>query len=233
MQVYKNYNIQIKGRVQDIGFRNLVENIAKSLNIRGMVYNDIDGTVKIVCGGAAPSVKNLIKELRDKCANVGAAIDEVNQEEISYKVDLPSVFFKAPTDELSDIGRKLDVGVKSIQGIERNTEALSEGQDKMIQSLDSLTEGQDVLVKGQDKMIQSLDSLTEGQDKIIEGQDSLVKGQDKMIQSLDSLTEGQTSLIEGQNSLVKGQDKMIVGQDSLVKGQNRAVELLEKIAEKL
>lgn len=159
MQAHKNYNIQIKGRVQDTGFRNLVESIAKSLNVRGMVYNDSDGTVKIVCRGAAPLVTSLVKELEDKCVNVGAAIDEVNKEEIPCDVYLPQVFFKAPTDELSDIGRKLDVGIESIRGVERNTGALLGGQDKMIQSLDSLTEGQDKIVNGQNRTVELLEKM--------------------------------------------------------------------------
>lgn len=165
MQTYKNYNIQIKGRVQDIGFRDFVVNIAKSLNIKGMVYNSLDGTVKIVCGGTTSAIKGLIGEIKAKSANVGSSIDDIYQEEIPGGVNFPPFFFKAPTDELSDISRKLDIGVKSIQGVERNTEVLINGQDHMIK-------GQVSLVKGQDHMIK-------GQDHLIKGQDSLVKGQDR------------------------------------------------------
>ncbi len=161
MVAYKNYNIQIKGRVQDIGFRNLVEDIGRSLNLRGMVYNDIDGTVRIVCGGAISSVKSLVKELKDKSANVGATIDEINQEEISGRVDLPPYFFKAPTDELSDIGRKLDLGIQSIQDVERNTGAISAKMDASLDKTDALVKGQDTLVKGQNKMINILERIAE------------------------------------------------------------------------
>src|SRR3989304_5093935 len=103
MSVYRSFNIQIKGRVQDIGFRNLVENIGKSLNLRGMVYNDVDGSVKIVCSGAVSSVK-------------------------------------APSDEFGDFGRKLDVGVVSIQGIERNTGALLEKTGELLENSGELLE---------------------------------------------------------------------------------------------
>jgi len=168
MQGYKNYNIQIKGRVQDIGFRNLVENIAKSLNLRGMVYNDADGTVRIVCQGAVSSVKSLIEEIRSKSSNVGASISEVSQEEIPGATPFPPVFFKAPTDELSDISRKLEIGIESLQGIERNTGLLTENTNtlialtnKMVAGQDSLVKGQESLVKGQEKMIALLEKIAE------------------------------------------------------------------------
>lgn len=107
----------------------------------------------------------MIGEIKAKSANVGSSIDDIYQEEIPGGVDFPPFFFKAPADELSDISRKLDIGVKSIQGVERNTEVLINGQDHMIK-------GQVSLVKGQDHMIK-------GQDHLIKGQDSLVKGQDR------------------------------------------------------
>jgi len=179
MEAYRNYNIRIKGRVQDMGFRNLVENIARSLNLKGMVYNDIDGTVRIVCGGAASSVKSLVKELKDKCTNVGAAVEEVNQEEITGKIDFPPVFFKAPTDEFSDIGRKLDTGVEHLK-------TLVDGQDKILKTLE---EGQTKVSEGQDKLIEGQDSLLERQDKLLEGQDRLVEGQNKMISFLQKIAE--------------------------------------------
>ncbi|MFQ5815964.1 MAG: acylphosphatase [Candidatus Hydrothermarchaeaceae archaeon] len=161
MVAYKNYNIRIKGRVQDVGFRTLVENIAKSLNLRGMVYNDIDGTVKIVCRGSASSVKDMIRELKDKSANVGAIIKEISQEEIHASVDIPQYFFKAPTDELSDIGRKLDLGVRSIQNVEKNTDVLVDRTNALVEKTDSLVVGQEKLVNGQGKMIDILERIAE------------------------------------------------------------------------
>lgn len=140
---YKNYNIRIKGRIHDTGFRTMVETIGRSLNLRGMVYNDIDGTVKIVCGGAIPSVKSLIKELKDKSANVEATINEINQKEISGRVELPPYFFNAPTDELGDIERKLDLSIQSNQDIERNTDAISTKIERFTGSLRGLQKSKD------------------------------------------------------------------------------------------
>jgi len=155
--INKSYNIIIKGRVQDIGFRNLVENIARSLNLRGMVYNDVDGTVKIICQGAVSAVKSLIDEIHAKSINVGASVEELTQEEIPGRILLPPIFFKAPTDELSDVSRKLDKGLDSLQNIEENTKPtrnIEENTKALIQS-------NAALVKGQEKMITLLERIAE------------------------------------------------------------------------
>ncbi|MCD6279439.1 acylphosphatase [Candidatus Micrarchaeota archaeon] len=43
------FQVIIQGRVQGVGFRWLVENIAKRLNINGYVKNLSDGSVEIMC----------------------------------------------------------------------------------------------------------------------------------------------------------------------------------------
>ncbi len=42
----KRYNILLRGKVQHIGYRGIIEGVARKLDIRGYVFNDIDGSVK-------------------------------------------------------------------------------------------------------------------------------------------------------------------------------------------
>ncbi|MFV2041035.1 MAG: acylphosphatase [Candidatus Hydrothermarchaeales archaeon] len=164
MTVYKSYNIIIKGQVQDIGFRNLVENIARSLSLRGRVYNDVDGSVKIICQGAVSAVKSLIDEIYSKSSNVGASVDDLTQEEIHAKIFLPPMFFKAPTDELSDVSRKLDIGIQSLQNIESNTlptRNIEKNTELLIDGNRSLVTGQKALITSQEKMINILERIAE------------------------------------------------------------------------
>jgi len=39
----KRYNVVIRGRIQDIGFRNLIAQMASFFGFRGYVFNDVDG----------------------------------------------------------------------------------------------------------------------------------------------------------------------------------------------
>ncbi|RLG28561.1 hypothetical protein DRO03_09545 [Methanosarcinales archaeon] len=45
------YNVTVTGDVQDIGFRKFIESAANSYHVRGYVFNDPDGSVKMLCGG--------------------------------------------------------------------------------------------------------------------------------------------------------------------------------------
>lgn len=54
----------------------------------------------------------------------GAVIENIISEEIPFKIYLPPRFLRLYTDELSDISRKLDVGVDVLINIKEDTKVL-------------------------------------------------------------------------------------------------------------
>lgn len=118
------YNILIIGKVQDVGFRALVEDIAKLYDLRGFVFNDPDGSIKIVCCGDNGIITNFLEELEFKGTQRGAVVDEIKSEEIPFEIFLPQRFQKLYTDELADIGRKLDKGNELLTDIKKDTSSL-------------------------------------------------------------------------------------------------------------
>ncbi len=106
----KCYNLMITGKVLDIGFRALVEDIARLYDLRGFVFNDLDGSIKIVCCGENGVVANFLEELKTRGSQRGAVIEEITSKEIPFAIYLPQRFLRLYTDELADIGRKLDIG---------------------------------------------------------------------------------------------------------------------------
>lgn len=48
--------------------------------------------------------------------------------------------YKAPTDELSDIGRKLDVGVEYLRILAEGQDGLLKGQDRVVELLQKIAE---------------------------------------------------------------------------------------------
>ena len=55
--------IIIHGRVQKVGYKDLVDEIAFNLNINGNVKNLDDGTVQIICEGKKDDIKELTKKI--------------------------------------------------------------------------------------------------------------------------------------------------------------------------
>ena len=111
------YNVKITGKVQDVGFRALAEDIARLYDLRGFAFNDIDGSVKMVCCGENGIIANFLEELRAKGTQKGAVIEEIASKEIPFEIYLPQRFLRLYTDELADIGRKLDKGNDELEKI--------------------------------------------------------------------------------------------------------------------
>lgn len=121
----KCYNVSIIGKVQDIGFRNLIEEVGRQRNLSGYVFNDPDGSVKMVCRGENSVISKFFNEIRDKGAQKGVVIEDITKEEIQPNIFLPEKFSRIYTDEIGDIGRKLDIGIDVLRDIKEDTSVLS------------------------------------------------------------------------------------------------------------
>ena len=122
----KCYNIMVTGKVLDVGFRTLIEEIARFHDLRGYAFNDLDGSVKMVCCGDDAVIDEFLDEVRFRGVQKGAAIEDIEKEEITQKIFLPQRFLRLYTDELVDISRKLDVGIGILKEIKGDTSALPE-----------------------------------------------------------------------------------------------------------
>ena len=56
------YELIIYGKVQDVRFRDRIENIGRGLGINGVIYNHKDGTVRILVNFPSERKKQLFKE---------------------------------------------------------------------------------------------------------------------------------------------------------------------------
>lgn len=131
VDIQKCYNIMITGKVQDIAFRMLIEDIAKLHDLKGYAFNDLDGSVKMVCCGEISVIEEFLDEVRFRGVHKGAAIEDIEKEEITQKIFLPQKFLRLYTDELADISRKLDVGIEVLKSIKGDTSALPEIKDML------------------------------------------------------------------------------------------------------
>jgi acylphosphatase len=104
----KCHSIIVTGKVQDIGFRSVVEHIGRSFGIPGMVFNAKDGSVKILCCGEDSVIDNFTQAIKVRGTENGAEIANIKEKRLSINIDLPDEFSKASSDDEIDIGRKLD-----------------------------------------------------------------------------------------------------------------------------
>ena len=106
----KCHSIIVTGKVQDIGFRSVVEHIGRSFGIPGLVFNARDGSVKILCSCEDSVLDNFTQTIKVRGAENGTEIAKIKEQTLSINIDLPDEFSKVSSDDEIDLGRKLDKG---------------------------------------------------------------------------------------------------------------------------
>ena len=104
----KCHSIIVTGKVQDIGFRSVVEHIGRSLGIPGLVFNAKDGSVKILCSGEDTVIDNFTHSIKLRGAENNTEIAKIKEQTLSINIDLPDDFSKVSSDDEFDLGRKFD-----------------------------------------------------------------------------------------------------------------------------
>jgi acylphosphatase len=106
----KCHSIIVTGKVQDIGFRSVVEHIGRSFGMPGLVFNAKDGSVKILCCGEDSVIDNFTQTIKIRGEESGAEIEDIKERVLPFNIDLPDEFSRVSSDDDIDLGRKLDKG---------------------------------------------------------------------------------------------------------------------------
>ena len=84
--MHKCHSIVVTGKVQDIGFRSIVEHIGRSFGIPGMVFNSKDGSVKILCCGEDSVINNFTQAIKVRGSEGGAEISNIKEKTLSINI---------------------------------------------------------------------------------------------------------------------------------------------------
>ena len=131
----KRYSVTIRGKVQHIGYRGIIEGTARKLDLKGYIFNDVDNTVQIVCEGLQKSVDNFLSTLKDFAR---ADIESIEKKEIHEDFPLPHLFSRVATDEYYEFSRKFDIGLDYLDGIKTDTGEIKVSLGDMKGSLNSI-----------------------------------------------------------------------------------------------
>lgn len=133
----KCHSIIVTGKVQDIGFRSIVEHIGRSFGMPGLVFNAKDGSVKILCCGEDIVVDNFTQTIKIRGRESGAEIESIKEQALPFDIDLPDEFSKVSSDDEIDIGRKLDKGNLLLTNIKSDTLGINDGINNLNIKFDS------------------------------------------------------------------------------------------------
>jgi acylphosphatase len=83
-------HVEVKGRVQGVGFREFIRTIAQRLGIAGWVRNRDDGCVELAASGNASQIETLLAAVRRGPA--GGNVQEVRALPVDEKDVMPKPF---------------------------------------------------------------------------------------------------------------------------------------------
>jgi acylphosphatase/ElaB/YqjD/DUF883 family membrane-anchored ribosome-binding protein len=141
----KRFEIIAKGKVQKVGYRDYVEEVARSLGIVGFVENLKDGNVKIVCEGEEEIVKKFISEI-----NIKKGLIEVEDVQIKNISDATGEFkfFEIKYGTLEDeIGERMATAVKYASAMWMDIKEMKTDIKEIKQDVKEVLKKQDETVK--------------------------------------------------------------------------------------
>ena len=138
MMMATTYELVIYGKVQHVGFREKIENIGRLLNINGVIYNYKDGTVRILANFDSERKRQLFKELIKELEKVDELIkiDKIEEKKLNAYIEFPDGINRISADDLVELNKKLDEGVKYIKLIFGELEDVNSKLDSIDKKLD-------------------------------------------------------------------------------------------------
>ncbi|CAB3289468.1 Acylphosphatase [Methanocaldococcus lauensis] len=138
----ETYEIIIYGKVQHVGFRDRIENIGRGLGINGIIYNYKDGTVRILANFDSERKKKLFKEFIKELEDVDKLIkiEKIEEKALNTYIEFPEGINRISADDLIELNKKLDEGVKYIKLIFSELEEHKKILMMIVDKLDKQTE---------------------------------------------------------------------------------------------
>ncbi|MGC8832111.1 MAG: acylphosphatase [Thermoproteota archaeon] len=174
--------IIIKGpRVQDVGYRLFLLNLASETNLTGFQARNIgNDSIEALYEGDEQEAEGFIDAVK-KLAPAEAEVSRIKFEKYEGIVK-PIEVFRSEFNTIQ-LGKIVEVGVKMLG----KQDTMLEKQDGMLNKMDLMLEKQDMMLEKQDTMLEKQDGMLNKMDLMLEKQDMMLEKQDVVIEKIDGL----------------------------------------------
>ncbi|MBO3768082.1 MAG: acylphosphatase, partial [Candidatus Brockarchaeota archaeon] len=132
-------------KVQEVGYRLFLFDIAESYGLKGFYAKNVDKNVEVLVEGEDNLVESFIKEATKSFPQY-ALVKNVRIEDYDGPVTSVESFYRSLS--LQQLTKIVNVGL-----------GLIDGQNKMLEKQDKMLEKQDLMLKKQDIMLEKQDTL--------------------------------------------------------------------------
>ena len=162
--VNRQCHIYVRGKVQRVGFRDKVEDIAYNLGLTGYVQNQSSNDVVIVIEGEDEKINQFIQQVRDVPPPV--KIKSLDVTEYPYSGDY-SEFSIIRGEVMDEFAERFDTAVHLLHSIDQKQDRMLDKQDQMLDKQDQMLSRQDQMLDKQDRMLGKQDQMIRKQDDVI------------------------------------------------------------------
>ena len=164
-----------KGEVQRVGYRDVVEKIARKLKLTGFVENLRPYDVRIVAEGEEDVLNEFVAQIRITSHPIASISVEDLDVEFGAATKEFEYFAIRRGDWKEELGERMDTaGALLYRSVELGMESVKNGRES---------------VKIGEKMLEKQDSMLGKQDSMLGKQDSMLGKQDKTIEILEDVRE--------------------------------------------
>ena len=201
------FTAYVSGKVQEVGYRARVVDIANALGLKGMIENLKDGRVKIIAEGEDEKKLKWFEDAID----IKNALIYVSSIEKSYS---------PASGEFNSFGKLVAKGETDTR-LDTAAGYLKE----LISAVNKMNEN---LGGKMDQMLNKQDQMLSKQDQMLSKQDQMLSKQDELLDEVISMNENLSGKIDQMNENLSGKmDQMLSKQDDLiieVKNVNRKMD---------
>lgn len=206
-------------KVQDVGYRAFLLNMASELNIERFYAKNVKGGVQVLVEGDEASLNKLVegvKSQRPPLAEVAEIKIERYVGEVPKRESFAMSFMAEQTSKMVQVGLSM----------------LSK-QDGMLGKMDVMLEKQDVMIDKQDQMLKKQDIMLDKMDLMLNKQGQMLEKQDIMLGKMDLMLGKQDAMIDKQDQIFKKQDTMVGKMDQMLEKQGETIDEIKGIREDL
>ena len=175
------YALTIKGRVQNAGYRNFIEERARDRRLKGYVFNKRDGTVNVVCECAQEKIDDFVDVITLHEEEDVFVEDILKDELLDTAYPMPDTFGRVRTDTKEDTNRKLDKGVNAIKSVKEDTVLLP----GLLQD-----------IKKDTGLLKDVKGILESNRKILESNQKILESNQKDQKTVIGILEKNTGILE-------------------------------------
>ena len=176
------FTAYVSGRIQRVGYRARIVDLARKMGLSGLVQNRPDGQVLVIAEGEKQTLEKFAAALQIKNTFI-----EVKGISLEYSPGSGGFSDFRKITGPDEVGERLDDGIEILKEMVTSLNSLNGKMDQSLNKQDQMLGKQDQMLDKQDQMLGKQDQMLDKQDQMLGKQDQMLDKQDDTITEIRGL----------------------------------------------